>query len=203
MNGRSKFLPALFAGLISAGAAGAADKLENIPLVWKPTTSMKEYERVNLTGLEGVKLQVDAFTDKRGDAALIGVNKEKIPNRKVTTTENVPRFVTYQMKNLLSGLGLDVADVGGNVVMKGEVVRFHVEETSRYNADVELRIFISEPSGKVLWGYTVSGTARRYGVSYKADNYYEVLSDALIAATHELASNPKFRDALRDATKPK
>lgn len=192
---------AVLAGLIMPGAAPAvaADKLENIPLIWKPTTSMASWERINLTGLENVKLQIDPFTDTREDTALIGQNKEKIPMRKVTTQDDVARFVTYQMKRLISGLGVEVVENGGTVIMKGEIAKFYVEETSRYNSEVELRVFLTDPAGKALWGYNTIGTSRRYGMSYKADNYYEVLSDALIAATHELVRNPKFRDALRDS----
>jgi hypothetical protein len=186
----------LAAGLALGTAAFAADKLENIPLVWKPTTSMKSYDKLNLSGLENVKLQVEPFTEAREDTALIGINKENIPNRKVTTTDNVPRFVTYHFKNLLSGVGLNVVESGGNLILKGEVKKFISEETNRYNSEVELRLFLTDPSGKVLWGYSAIGTARRFGMSYKADNYYESLSDGLIAATHEFLRNPKFRDTL-------
>lgn len=184
---------------IGSGAiapASAADKLENIPLVWKPTSPMAQRGSLNLKDLDG-KLQIDPFIDNREDKAYIGINKAKIPNRKVTTQEDVARFVTYQMKTLMSAQGVPIVESDGTVIMKGWIKRYFVEEASRYNADVELELtFTDAATGKILWSFMTSGTSSRYGISYKADNYYEVLSDALIGATHELLRNPKFRDVL-------
>ena len=176
--------------------ADAADKLENIPLEWAPTSPMSERNPVDLAGLEGVKLQIDPFTDGREDPGSIGRNVNKVPVRKVSTREDVPRFVTYQVKSLLSGLGVDVVESGGTAIMGGEVKRFFAEEGNRYSATVELRITLSDPAGKVLWMVDTTGTSSRFGIGYKAANYYEVLSDALVGAVHELASNPNFKKAL-------
>ena len=184
------FTPGLF------NAANAADKLENIPLEFTPTSPMSERAPVDLKGLEGVKLQIDAFTDLREDPASIGRNMNKVPLRKVTTKEDVPRFVTYQMKSLLSGLGLDVVESGGTVILKGEIKKFFAEEATRYNATVELRVTVTDSAGKVLWVVETTGTSSRFGIGYKAANYYEVLSDALIGAVHELVHNPSFKKAL-------
>ena len=199
MNRKLLFAPAMLAACTLLGIiapAGAADKLENIPLVWKPTAPMSQRDPVDMKGLEAIKLQVDAFTDQREDPASIGRNMNKVPLRKVTTREDVPRFVTYQVKSLLSGLGFDVVESGGSVIVKGEVKKFFAEETNRYNAAVELRVTLTDPAGKVLWVVDTTGTSSRFGIGYKADNYYEVLSDALIGAVHELVRNPTFRKAV-------
>jgi len=179
----------------TSGAVFAADKLENIPLEWKPTAPMSERAPVDVKGLEGVKLQVEGFTDKREDPAVIGRNMNKVPLRIVSTKEDVPRFVTYQVKQLLSAAGLNVVESDGTVIMKGEVKKFFVEETNRYNATVELRITLADPTGKVLWVVETTGTSSRFGIGYKAANYYEVLSDALIGAVHEVLRNPNFKKA--------
>jgi hypothetical protein len=42
-----------------------------------------------------------------------------------------------------------------------------------------------------------NGSASRWGRSYKADNYYETLSDSLLDALHKLLSNADFIAALR------
>jgi hypothetical protein len=195
------FALALLAACITLGnfaTAGAADKLENIPLEWQPTAPMSERAPVDLKGLEGVKLQVEPFTDQREDPASIGRNMNKVPLRKVTTKDDVPRFVTYQVKSLLSGLGLDVVESGGTVILHGEVKKLFAEETNRYNATVELRVTLTDPAGKVLWVVETTGTSSRYGIGYKAANYYEVLSDALIGAVHEVVRNPNFRKSLTE-----
>src|SRR6266850_3610450 len=199
MKKRFHFALAVFATCMSLGnfaRADAADKLEGVPLTWKPTAPMSERTPVDLKGLEGIKLQIDPFTDKREDPAFIGRNVVTVPLRKVTTNEDVARFVTYQVKLLLSGLGLKVVESGGDVILKGEIRNFFAEEASRYNAEVELQATFTDANGKILWAVAATGTSSRFGLAYKADNYYEVLSDALIGATHELVRNPGFRKAL-------
>jgi len=173
--------------------ARAADKLENIALEWKPTSPMSERAPVDVKGFEGVKLQVEPFTDKREDPSMIGRNMNKVPLRIVTTKDDVPRFVTYQVKSLLSGLGLEVVESDGTVLLKGEVKKFFAEEANRYNATVELRVTVTDPAGKILWVVETTGTSSRFGIGYKAANYYEVLSDALIGAVHEVVRNPNFK----------
>lgn len=184
----------LFLGDIATGIA--ADKLEGIPLAWKPTSPMSERIPVDVQSLESIKLQVDPLVDKREDPAFIGHSINKIPFRKVTTNEDVARFVTYQMKLLLSALGLKVVESGGDVILNGYVTKFFVEEDKRYNAEVQLQLAFSDPNGKMLWGVATTGTSSRFGMAYKADNYYEVLSDAVIGATHQLVQNPGFRKTL-------
>ena len=200
MNNRLYVALSLLIGLTGISAiapAISADKLENIPLVWSPTTTMAERGPLDLKGLEGATLQIDPLIDNREDEAYIGVNKSKIPNRKVTTQEDVARFVTYQMKTLMAAQGVPIVDTGGTVVMKGLIKRFFVEEASRYNADVELELsFVDAATGKVLWSFMTSGTSSRFGIKYKAANYYEVLSDSLQGATYELLRNPKFKQVL-------
>ena len=201
MKKRFHYAVAVFATCLSLGTfttADAADKLEGIPLKWKPTSPMSEREPVDLKGLEGIKLQIDPFTDKREDPASIGRNTNKVPFRKVTTNEDVARFVTYQVKSLMSGLGLKVVESGGDVILKGEIRKFFVEAANRYNAEVELQATLTDANGKILWVVATNGSSSRFGISYKADNYYEVLSDALIGATHELVHNPGFRKALTE-----
>lgn len=175
----------------------AADKLEGIPLAWRPTSPMSEREPpVDLKDLGAIKLQIDPFVDRREDPALIGRNVNAVPNRKVTTNEDVARFVTYQVKLLMSGLGLKVVESGGDVIMKGEIRKYFAEEANRYNAEVELQATFTDPSGKILWGLGTIGISSRFGLAYKADNYHEVLSDAVIGATHQMVQNPGFRKVL-------
>src|SRR5258706_1371347 len=105
-------MPASFVILGLFATADAADKLENIPLEFTTTSPMSERDPIDLKGLEGIKLQVDPFTDAREDPVLIGRNVNRVPVRKVTTRDDVPRFVTYEVKSLLSGLGLAVVESG-------------------------------------------------------------------------------------------
>jgi len=185
------------AALSIAGAACAADKLEGIPLKWKPTSAIGKGLALDLTDLGDAKVQVDRFTDARKDTSgLIGENREDAVPKKVTTPDSVPDFVTTNMRTLMAKLGLNVVEAGGDAIVGGEIRSFFVEETSTYLGEVTLRITVKDKSGKTRWTGASSGTSRRFGRSYKADNYYETLSDALIEATQGLLQNPGFLKAL-------
>ena len=182
----------------SAAPATAAkrDKLEGIPLVWKPTTNVATVGTVDLTGLTNIKVQVDRLGDKRDAPGLIGQNSEKQPPRKVTTPDDVAGFVTDHMKSLMKGAGLNVVDSGGTATVKGEIQQFFVAETDTYKGDVRIHVTVTNAAGKEVWNGVIGGSATRFGRSYKDENYYETLSDSLIEATYNLLKTPGFHDAL-------
>jgi hypothetical protein len=185
-------------GDIPAASAAPAkrNKLEGIPLVWKPTTNVASFGSIDLTGMTEVKVQIDRLGDKRGDRGFIGENSEKQPPRKVTTPDDVAAFVTDHMKSLIKGAGLNVVDSGGTAIVKGEVLQFFVEETDNYKGDVRLQISVTNAAGEVVWTGLTGGSSSRFGRSYKDENYYETLSDSLIEATYNLMKTPGFHDAL-------
>ena len=180
----------------STASAAKTDKLENIPLVWRPTTSTAKLGAVDLTGLADTKLQIDPVADTRSNPGFIGQNSEKQPPRKVTTPDSVSGFVTDHLKQLMSAAGINVVDSGGSTILKSEIQQFFVDETETYRGDVRLKVTLTNSAGKTLWTGVTSGTSTRFGRSYKADNYYETLSDSLIEATYNLLQNSGFRAAL-------
>jgi hypothetical protein len=180
----------------AATTAAKRDKLEGIPVVWKPTTNVAAVGAVDLTGLTNVKVQVARLGDKRDDPGLIGENREKQPPRKVTTPDDVAGFVTDHVKSLMRGAGVNVVDGGGSATVKGEIQQFFVAETDTYKGDVRIHFSVTNAAGKVTWNGVVGGSSTRFGRSYKDENYYETLSDSLIDATYNLLKTPAFRDAL-------
>lgn len=192
-----KRMLSVLAAMSIAGAACAADKLEGIPLKWKPTSAIGKGTALDLTDLVDRKIQIDTLTDARSDkSGLIGENREKAVYKKVSTPDSVPEFVTNNMRQLMSKLGLNVVDSGGDAIVVGEIRSFFVEETDTYLGDITLRVSVKDKGGKTLWTGAASGASKRFGRSYKADNYYETLSDALIEATQGLLQNPGFHKAL-------
>lgn len=189
MNKRLYFLLAFLAGCASTG-------LENIPLLWKPTTGMFSIGSAELGELQNARLQIDRVTDIRENAALIGQNHEEQTPRQVTTPDDVSAFVTNRMKALMSAAGIKVVDSGGTAILKTELRQFFVDETNIYEAAVILRVTLTDPNGNVLWSGLTGGAASRFGRSYKAENYYETLSDSLVGAVHQLIQNRGFRETL-------
>src|SRR5215470_6301117 len=174
------------------GCSSAPVKLENIPLVWKPEKHPTASAGAASADLFKARVKVAPMTDSRKDAALIGENKEKQPVRTVTTSDNVAAFVTNQFKTLLSSAGMNVVDSNETVVIKGDVQQFFVTETDSYVGDVRLNITVTDAAGKSLWHGTAAGNSSHFGRSYKAENYYESLSDALSVATSNLLQNQGF-----------
>ena len=173
----------------------ASTSLENIPLLWKPTTGLFSLGAVELAELQSARLQIDAVIDNRENPEVIGQNREK-ETRQVTTADDVPAFVTGRMKALMSTAGVKVVDSDATAFLKTELRQFFVDEITTYQAEVILRVTLTDPEGNVLWSGLTSGASARRGRSFKADNYYESLSDSLVGAVQQLLQNRGFRAAL-------
>ena len=193
MNKRLYFLLAFLAGCASTG-------LENIPLVWKPTTGSISIGSAELAELQNARLRIDPVSDRRENAAVIGQNREK-KTRQVTTADDVPAFVAKRMELLMSAAGVNVVDGGATATLKPELRQFFVDETNTYQAEVILGVTLTDPTGKVLWSGLTNGAATRFGRSFKVDNYYETLSDSLVGAVQQLLQNRGFRQALEESSK--
>jgi hypothetical protein len=50
--------------------------------------------------------------------------------------------------------------------------------------------------GATLWSGVAPGEASRFGRSYLLENYYEILSDALVNATSSTLQSVEFQKAL-------
>jgi hypothetical protein len=190
----------VLAVMSAAGFASAADKLEGIPLVWKPTQTIGKGLALDLTGLDNRKIQIETFTDARQDkSVLIGENRENAVPKRVTTPDSVPDFVTRNVRQLMSKAGLNVVDSGGDVIVGGDIRSFFVAETGTYQGDVALKVTVKDRSGKTVWTGMSFGVGKRFGRSYKAENYYETLSDSIVEATRSLLQNAAFTKALGGA----
>ena len=185
-------------GFVSNGLA-APKKLSGIPLIWKPTSSASDYGVLNLTDASRARIEIRELADARAKPELIGENRDKedegilLP---VTTSEKPAAFITERLRRIFSDAGLDIVDSGGDIVVSGEVKRFFVLETSSYQGEVNLSITVKGKKGAILWSGAAGGAATRFGRSYKAENYYEALSDSLMDTAYKLLQNEEFVKAL-------
>ncbi len=178
------------------GLSNSRSKVSTIPLVWKPTTTLNKAGVTEMTGRANVPVRVEV-TDNRPDTKAIGRNSEELPPRKVTTSDDVAAFVNDNLSQLLAGSGLTEIDSSGSAVLKAEIQRFFVEESNTYRGDVRLKFTLVDASGNNVWTGIASGASTRFGRSYRAENYYEVLSDSLVDAVRQLTRNESFRSALQ------
>ena len=142
-------------------------------------------------------IQFDTFQDVRENKEAIGENREVEDNPKpVTTKDDVAAFVSSHMRDLLNKAGFKTVDSDGAVTIKGEVTQFFVRETSTYKSQVAVHLTVIGGGGKTLWSGLASGDATRFGRSYKLENYYEVLSDAVVNTVNSMLQSAEFQKAL-------
>jgi hypothetical protein len=55
---------------------------------------------------------------------------------------------------------------------------------------------VTDREGNTLWKGLASGEATRFGRSYKIEDYYEVLSDAVVNTVSSMLRSAEFRKAL-------
>ncbi len=91
---------------------------------------------------------------------------------------------------------MKIVESNGDVTLKGEVQQFFVRETSTYKSEVAIHVSVVGRDGKPRWSGVATGDATRFGRSYKAENYHEALSDAVVNAVSSMLESPEFQKAL-------
>jgi hypothetical protein len=166
--------------------------LEHIPLQWRPTSTLQ----LGTIQIDTSTVTIAPFTDERDNKEAIGENREDPVPKPVTTTDDVGAFVSTNIRQLFNQAGVKTVDSNGDVTIKGEVKQFFVREESTYKSTVEVHLTVVDHDGKTLWKGLASGEAKRFGRSYKAENYYEVLSDAVVNTVSSMLLAEDFRKAL-------
>jgi hypothetical protein len=166
--------------------------LEHVRLQWKPTSDLG----LGAREMSQVPIQFEIFQDVRDNKELIGENREDDKPKPVTTTDDVGGFVSTHMRELFDHGGLKTVDSNAAVTIKGEVTQFFVRENSTYKSEVAVHLTVVGSDGKTLWSGVASGAATRFGRSYKLENYYEVLSDAIVNTVSSMLQSAEFQKAL-------
>jgi hypothetical protein len=177
---------------VSLVALSEAKLLEHMPLEWRPTSKLQ----LGTTPMTASTVTIGNFSDGRDNKEAIGENSEEDPPRPVTTSEDVGAFVGVHIRQLFDEAGIKTVDSNGAVTIKGEVRKFFVREGNTYKSEVAVQLTVTDPEGKALWKGLASGEATRFGRSYKAENYYEVLSDAVVNTVSSMLQAAEFQRAL-------
>jgi hypothetical protein len=183
----------LSATLLACTCAYAKTKLlEHVPLRWKPTSQLQ----LGAMQMAQAPIQFEPFQDARDNKDAIGENQEDATPKPITTTDDVGVFVSSHMRELFNQAGLKTVDSDGSVIIKGEVRQFFVRETTTYRSAVAVHLEVVGRDGKTLWSGVASGEAKRFGRSYNLENYYEVLSDAIVNTVSSMLQSPEIQKAL-------
>ena len=184
----------LFVVLLTAtlGAYAKTALLQHVPLKWKATSELT----LGTREMTLAAVQFETFQDVRDNKEAIGENDEDDKPKPVTTNDDVGAFVGIHMRQLFEHAGLKTVDSNGDVTIKGEVKQFFVRETSTYKSELVVHLTVVGRDGQTLWSGLASGDATRFGRSYKLENYYEVLSDAVVSAVSSMLQSPELQRAL-------
>jgi hypothetical protein len=177
---------------VSLAASSKTKLLEHIPLQWRPTSDL----RLGTTQMSASPVTVAPFTDGRDNKETIGENREDDDPKPVTTSDDVGTFVSTHIRQLFDQAGIKTVDSNGAVTIKGEVKKFFVREGNTYKSEVAIHLTVIDQDGKTLWNGLASGEATRFGRSYKAENYYEVLSDAVVNTVSSMLQAGDFQKAI-------
>ena len=177
---------------VSLAASSKAKLLEHIPLQWRPTSDL----RLGTTQMTASPVTVAPFTDDRENKEAIGENTEDDNPKPVTTSDDVGTFVSTHIRQLFDQVGIKTVDSNGAVTIKGEVKKFFVREGNTYRSEVAIHLTVIDQDGKTLWNGLASGEATRFGRSYKVENYYEVLSDAVVNTVSSMLQAADFQKAI-------
>jgi hypothetical protein len=178
--------------MMAVGVQAGTKLLEHVPLQWKPTSELQ----LGTTQMSQSTVQFEVFQDARENKSAIGENDEDAQPRPVTTGDDVGAFVSAHMRELFQHAGLKTVDSDGAVTIKGEVRQFFVREKNTYQSEVGVRVTVVSRDGRTLWSGLASGDAKRFGRSYKLENYYEGLSDAIVNTVSSMLQSPQFQAAL-------
>jgi hypothetical protein len=180
------------ASLVLLLALGAA-RLEGVALRWKPTEEVGGVISAAARAFQGKKVAVKPFEDARDEKELIGKNVEDAKPKLVTTRDDVGAWCATRLEALVREAGTTVVEADADLVITGKVTHFMVEEGDHYRGRVSVRLQVADAAGKELWSGVVSGSSKRFGRSYKEENYMETLSDAYLAALDAFFNDPKLR----------
>jgi hypothetical protein len=180
--------------LLSVALVGHAktDLLTHVPLQWRPTSELAS----GTADMDATPIRFETFQDVRNDKEKVGENLEDDPAKPVTTTDDVGAFVSSHMRQLFDRAGLKTVDSDATVTIKGEVRQFFAREKSTYSSQVEVQLVLVDRDGNTIWKGLASGEATRFGRSYRIENYYEVLSDAVVNTVSSMLRSAEFRAAL-------
>jgi Uncharacterized lipoprotein len=178
--------------VLNVAAYAKTALLEHVRLQWRPTSEL----RLGAQEMSQVPIQFEIFQDVRENKEAIGENREDDQPKPVTTTDDVGGFVSTHMRELFDRGGLKTVDSNAAVTIKGEVRQFFARETSTYKSEVAIHLTVVGSDGRTLWSGVAAGAATRFGRSYKLENYYEVLSDALVKTVSSMLQSPEFQKAL-------
>ena len=182
--------------VVVAGCAGMRHPTSvTVPLVLRPTEVPNA--AVSMPHGQG-RVHVAAVQDGRAEREKIGENRENSPPVPILADSSPTEFVRAALVEQLKNSGVKVAEGSdaADFTLAVTLTRFWAEESPNYDAQVMLAAEVRTRGGAAVWSGTASGHDGTFGRSLSAENYQQVLSNALVNAIASLTAKPQFQEAL-------
>jgi len=166
--------------------------LHDIELKWMPTETITSTDSTKLKSLMKHTFKINTFSNCRENTTEIGKNIEKENVRTVSTTTDVGAWCSESFGVKLRDCGISVIADSANFTVDGCVKKFYVTESKMYAGEIEIAFTVTNTSNGEKWSTTISGGYELWGKSYKAENYVQCFSNALMIIIDSFLSNPKF-----------
>jgi len=155
--------------------------LSNVDLVFRDSDIKDDYDRNEWNqDLARMTFNVQPATDDRTDpnSKQIGFCEDK--NLPVTTKTNIAAFVTSSVQRVLQQTGIHTSPTSGTKLYLN-VRDFFVQEGGVYAGRISIDYTVINEKGDTLYFSPASSTSKRWGRTYKLDNYMETLTGALFS----------------------
>ena len=184
-------------GMVAAVGSGCVPRASSltVPLELRPT----QVANAATTAMQGRgRVYVPAVQDARPQQDRIGENRESSPAIPIYAGSSPTLFVREALIEQLKANGVAVADSANaaDAIVVVTLNRFWAEESPNYDAQIVLAVEVRGRDGAVRWSGTTSGNDGTFGRSLSAENYQQVLSNALVNAVAVLVAKPQFQQAL-------
>ena len=125
---------------------------------------------------------------------------------KYITDREIADIVTDAIKGVLTKMGYPLVDNGGNVTLKGEILKLDSQVlmgfwSGELDSNIQLNLKLSDnKSGAVIWSEIVSGNGQTTGLQIDSEEHRkEVIEKALDNLMSKIANSTTLREAIAKA----
>jgi hypothetical protein len=173
----------------------------NLELKWMPTTDLKTFNEIDYKSIMNSKIKIDKFTDARNPiTSLIGENVENPKKiRQVNTNSDIGLFYKNGFTDVLKKLGFEITDLKPDYILSGKLTHLFVQEKNTYEGSLILKLQLKK-GNSVIWEDVINVEKKRFGKSFKMENYLEVYSDLGIEALKSTLESNNFKKSFQTKT---
>lgn len=167
-------------------------------LQYQPTSQIDQTRLQGAAAMNPAsRVWINPVIDQHPEGSQIGISEEEDKSPVYFGAQGLPPadFVRAALAYVLPAYGVPVAadPQSSTHVLEIKMVRFFAVETGTYEGTITVNATLADRAGAVLWQGALTGVNKRWGRTFKAENYISVLSDAALDLSARLALDPGFR----------